>query len=67
MIAGDTARVRQPGHYLHGKIVRIARIDPAFDLAHPDCPERMICEVIFVTHLSLPEPIGLWREALTQR
>lgn len=64
MIPGDIVRVSLPGHVLHNKQARIVSVDPAFDLAHPDSAERMLAEVIFVSHPSLPQPIGIGRENL---
>ena len=57
MKPGDTATVHLPGHRLHGKRVTIERVEPAFNLAHPDCPDRLKCEMIFYTH---PSILGAW-------
>jgi hypothetical protein len=59
MIPGDTAVVNFAGNPLHGKRVRIERIDPAMDIAHPDCAERLICPMAFISHPSLPQPVGI--------
>lgn len=64
MKPGDTATVNFPGNALHGKRVTIDSIFPAFDIAHPECPERMLVEMIFVAHPSLPQPVGIGRERL---
>jgi hypothetical protein len=61
---GDTVTVNFPGNGLHGKRVRVERIDPALDLAHPDCPERLLCEMLWVSHPTLPWTIGLSRERI---
>ncbi len=36
MIAGELAVVDFPGHGLHNQRVRIDRIEPEFDIAHPN-------------------------------
>jgi len=61
---GDTVVVNFPGNGLHGKRVRVERIDPALDLAHPDCPERLLCEMLWVSHPTLAWTIGLSRERI---
>ena len=63
MTPGDTAIVKFPGNGLHGKRVRIERVE-AVDIAHPNCAERMICMVAFVSHRSLPQPVGVSPEHL---
>lgn len=57
------ATVNFPGHALHGKRVQIERVDPAFNLA-PDDTAPVLAEVVFVSHPSVPQPIGLGRERL---
>ena len=64
MSPGDLVAIDFPAHRLHGQRVRIERIEPEFDIAHPDCPERMIVEMIFVRHGSLPEAFGIGPERL---
>lgn len=64
MNPGDVALVDWPGNGLHNQRIRIERIDPAMDIAHPDCPERMVCEMVFIAHPSLPQPIGIGPERL---
>ena len=62
LAVGDIVRVDFPGNGLHGQRVRVERVKPEFDIAHPDCPEGpMIVEVIFISHPSLPEPVGIGR------
>ncbi len=53
-----------PQNHLHGQRVRIDRIDPALDIAHPDSLERMVVEMVFITHPSLPQPVGIGPERL---
>ena len=64
MKPGDLAVIDFPAHRLHGQRVRIERIEPEFDIAHEDSPERMIVEMIFVRHGSVPEAFGIGPERL---
>jgi hypothetical protein len=59
MKPGDTAIVAFPGNGLHGKRVRIERAPEAVDIAHPDCAERLVCMLAFISHPSLPQPVGI--------
>ncbi len=61
---GSVAVVSWPGNPLHGKRVTVERFDPAMDIAHPDCAERMIVAMAFVLHPTLPRPIGISPERL---
>ncbi len=64
MNPGDIMLVDWPQNHLHNQRVRIDRIDPEMDIAHPDSPERIICEMIFIAHPSLPQSVGIGRERL---
>ena len=64
MNPGDVALVDWPGHGLHNQRVRIERIDPECDIAHPSSPERMVVEMVFIAHPSLPGPVGIGPERL---
>jgi hypothetical protein len=61
---GQLVVVDFPGNPLHGQRVLVNRIEPALDIAHPDCPERMLVEMVFIMHPSLPQPIGIGPERL---
>lgn len=61
---GDIVMVDHPGNPLHGQRVRVVRIDPEMNIAHPACPEQMIVEMIFIDHPTLPEPVGIGTERL---
>ncbi len=63
MNPGDIATINFPGHKLHGKKVRIESIE-TLDLAHRDCPEVLIAEVIFYSHPSISGVWGIDRERL---
>ncbi len=64
MKPGDIMLVDWPQNGLHNQKVRIERIDSAVDIAHPDCPERMIVELAFISHPTLPKPVGIGLERL---
>lgn len=61
MKAGDTVKVNFPGHALHGKRVKIEHIDPRVNLYPDDSDKVMLVEIIFVSHPSIPEVIGMGR------
>ncbi len=63
MTPGQLALVDFPGNPLHGQRVLVNRVE-LIDIAHPDCPERMVVEMVYIMHHSFAGVIGIGPERL---